>query len=229
MGKSQFKYFFVIGMLLITAPLSWVLLKSQPRPYKIRLDEFPLTIGSWQGEDIKLNKRKLVYAVLETKTILSRLYVNSEAKNEVTDLLIIYSKRTQRGFPPPEISFVARGRTIIKSGIEYIPLSNKESAPKLEANMFLGKTPNGKVLFLYWFGIGDRLMANYYKSSLYLLWDTIKGKNVPTTMVRVALPLVDDDFDKTMAVATGFIRQIVPILPEYITKRVPQKNTTGTE
>jgi len=219
MGKSQTKYFVVIGMLFITALLSWRFVRSQPKSYEIRLEEFPLTIGSWQGKDIKLDRLNLIYAVLETKTILSRLYVNPKAENEVIDFFVIYSERTKRGFHPPEVSFVASGKTIVKSGIEYIPLSSGENAPKLETNMFLGKTPRGRVLFLYWFSVGDRLMANYYKSSLYLLWDTIKGKNSPTTMVRLAMPLVDDDFEKTMAVATGFIQQIVPILPEY-TRRV---------
>ena len=95
--------------------------------------------------------------------------------------------------------------------------------------MFLGKTPNGRVLFLYWFGIGDRLMANYYKSSLYLLWDTIRGKDSPVTMVRVAMPLIEDDYDKTIAAATDFIQQIVPILPEYLTKREPEENSATTE
>ncbi|NOX98054.1 MAG: EpsI family protein [Nitrospirae bacterium] len=228
MGKSQAKYFVVIGMLLATALLSQGLFRSRPTSYKVKLDQFPLTIGSWKGKDIKLGQRKLVYAVLETKTILSRLYVNSKAKDEVVDFLVIYSERTSRGFHPPEVSFVAAGNTIVKSGIEYIPLSKEKNAPQLETNMFLGKTPRGRVLFLYWFSVGDRLMANYYKSSLYLLWDTIKGKDSPTTMVRLAMPLVDDDLEKTMAVATSFIQQIIPILPEY-TNRVSQKNTLGSE
>lgn len=213
---------------MVTAFLTWRLVQSQPGGYEIRLDEFPLAIGSWQGKDIEMDKLDLVYAVLETKTILSRLYINSEAENEIIDFFVTYSEKTSRGFHPPEVSFVASGKTIVKAGIEYIPLSNGENAPRLETNMFLGKTPRGRVLFLYWFSVGDRLMANYYKSSLYLLWDTMRGKNSPTTMVRLAMPLVDDDFEKTMAVATDFIQQIMPLVPEYI-KRAPLENLAITE
>lgn len=217
MGKAQIRYLIAIGMLLITAFLSSSLFRSQPQSYEIRLDEFPMTIGSWQGKDLKLERLDLVYAVLETKAVLSRLYVNSEAEEETIDFFVTYAEKTSRGFHPPEVSFVAQGRDIIKSGIEYIPLSDGENAPKLEANMFLGKAPGGRrVLFVYWFRIGDRLMANYYKSSLYLLWDTMRGKNSPATMVRVALPLINDDFERTMDVATDFIRRIVPIFPAYL-------------
>lgn len=220
MGKRQMRYLNVIVMLLITAVVSWRLFKSQPRSYEVRLEEFPMTIGSWRGRKVEFDRLDLLYAVLETKTVLSRVYVNSEAENEVIDFFVTYSERTSRGFHPPEVSFVARGRTIIKTGIEYIPLGDDENAPKLEANMFLGKTSEEeKILFLYWFGIGDRLMANYYKSSLYLLWDTIRGRSSPASMVRIAIPLIDDDFEKTMAVATDFIQQVVPILPEYLKER----------
>ena len=66
-------------------------------------------------------------------------------------------------------------------------------------------------------------MANYYKSSLYLLWDTMRGKTPPAFMVRVALPLVNNNFDETMVVATDFIQQIVPILPEYLTEQISQE------
>lgn len=222
MGKALIRYGLAIGMLLVTAAVSWKLFRSHPQVYAVRLDEFPMVIGSWEGKDIKLDNLELVTSVLETKTLLTRIYVNSEAKNEIVDLFITYSERTSRGFHPPEVSFVARGSTIVKTGIVYIPLIKGRSAPRLQANMFLGETSaNGKTLFLYWFGIGDRLMANYYKSSLYLLWDTMRGKKSPASMVRIALPLINDNFEKTMAVATDFIQQIVPVIPGYLTEKVP--------
>lgn len=224
MKIMQNRYLHVIGMLLITAALSWKLFGSQPQPYEIRLDEFPLTIGSWDGKKNEMKDLDLTYAVLETKTILSRTYVNSKAENRVVDFFVTYSEKTSRGFHPPEVSFVASGRKIVKAGIEYIPLAKREDAPMLEANMFLGEgAAGGRALYIYWFGIGDRLMANYYKSSLYLLWDTIRGKSSPAFMVRVALPLVNNDFDETMAAATDFIQQIVPVLPEYLTERVTER------
>lgn len=224
MKKTQNRYFYVIGMLLITAILSWKLFGSQPQSYEIRLDEFPLTIGAWQGKKNEMDNLDLVYAVLETKTILSRVYVNSKAENKIVDFFVTYSEKTSRGFHPPEVSYVAQGRRIVKAGIEHIPLAKGENAPMLETNMFLGEDSKGrKSLYIYWFGIGDRLMANYYKSSLYLLWDTMRGKTPPAFMVRVALPLVNNNFDETMVVATDFIQQIVPILPEYLTEQISQE------
>ena len=220
--KSQTKYFIVIGLFLVTVFFSRELLYAPPRVYEIRLDEFPLTIGSWEGQASELSASiERIHAVLGTKAVLPRLYINSEAENQVIDLFVTYSEKDHRAFHPPGVSFVAAGNTIIKSGIECIPLLDREKVPELRVNMFLGKTPHGKIIYLYWFGIGDRLLANYYLSALYLLWDTIRGVDSPISMVRVAIPLIDDDLEKTMEVATGFIQQIVPLLPEYLVERVP--------
>lgn len=205
-------------MLLVSAVLSWSLARSQGEGYEVRLSEFPMTIGSYSGRNVEMKREDVVYAVLETTAVLSRAYESSNAKGEVVDLLVTYFQRGHRGFHPPEVSFVASGNTIIKSGIVHIPLADGENALRLEANMFVGKTPNGEVLFLYWFGIGERLMASYYKGSAYLLWSTLLQRPSAASMVRVALPVVNGDLEKTMAAAREFIRQIVPILPEYLTE-----------
>lgn len=213
------RYSVVAGMLLVSALLSWALARSQAQGYQVRLHEFPMTIGSWKGRDAELGRADRVYAVLETRAVLDRAYENSSARGEVVNLLVTYFERGHRGFHPPEVSFVASGNMIVKSAVVRIALADGANAPQLEANMFLGKTPTGEMLFLYWFGIGDRLMASYYKGSAYLLWNAILQRPGPASMVRMALPVVNGDLEKTMATARQFIRQIVPVLPEYLTER----------
>lgn len=210
------RYYVVIVMFLVSALLSWELARSQWEEYEARLSELPMTIGSWQGRDVELKRAERVYAVLETSVMLSRVYKNSSTRSERVDLLVTYFKRGHRGFHPPEVSFVASGNTIIKSGTVRIPLGDGVNAPQLEANMFLGRTPAGEELFLYWFGIGERWMASYYKGSAYLLWNTLLRRPSPASMVRVALPVVNGDLEKTMGAAREFIRQLMLVLPEYL-------------
>ena len=229
-GTHQTRYYVVIGMLLLSALLSRSLAESQGKGYEVRLNEFPMAIGSWQGRNVerKGKEKELIYAVLETSTVLSRVYQNSDAKSRVVDLLVTYFERGHRGFHPPEVSFVAAGNTIIKSGIVRIPLGGAGNSRQLEANMFVGRTPKGEVLYLYWFGIGERLMASYYRGSLHLLWDTFLQRPRPASMVRVALPVVTGDIEKTMEEAGEFIQQIVPVLPEYLVER-PRARLSETQ
>ena len=213
------RYRIAAGLLIVSALGSWAVARSQAARYEVNLNELPRTIGSWEGRDIDEKQKDLVYAVLETSAVLSRRYVKRDGRGETVDLLVTYFDRGHRGFHPPEISFVASGKTIISSDRVVMPLTEAASGPRLEANRFVGKTPSGEVLYLYWFSIGDDLMASYYKGSVYLLWNAVVQRNSPASMVRVAVPMAAGDLDRTMATASDFIRVLVPILPHYLVER----------
>ena len=213
------RYAVVIGMLAVSAAFSLWLAGARQEDYEVRLREFPLTVGEWRGQDVVLAKPDMVYAVLETNAVLSRVYRHS-GDGDTVDLLVTYFEHGHRGFHPPEVSFVAGGNTIIQSGLVRVALGSEVgSEPPLEANMFLGKTPAGQVLFLYWFGIGDRWTASYLKGSVQLLWNAMLRRRSAASMVRIALPVTGGDVERTMATAQRFTRLILPVLPEYLTER----------
>jgi EpsI family protein len=167
---------------------------------------------------VVLAKPDMVYAVLETSAVLSRIY-RRPGGSDTVDLLVTYFERGHRGFHPPEVSFVAAGNTISRSGLVRVGLGDTAGSPQLEANMFLGTTPTGQVLFLYWFGVGDRWTASYLRGSVQLLWNAVWRRPSAASMVRIALPVVDGDVERTRATAQQFSRVILPLLPEYLTER----------
>jgi len=219
------RYYIVIGMFLLSAAMSLSVVKSQARQYEVRLKDLPTTIGRYQGRDAGLGREDLVYAVLETAAVLNRVYARPESQGDRVDVLITYFERGHRGFHPPEVSFVASGNSIVRSGIVRIPLAGR--APELEANMFLGKTPHGETLFLYWFGIGERWMASYYKGSANLLWNALLRRPSAASMVRLALPVVNGNIEATLATAGEFTRQLMLLLPEYL-KELPVDGSRKT-
>lgn len=212
------RYGVVIGMLAVSAALSLWLVRAGQENYEVRLREFPLTVGEWRGRDVTLGKPDMVYAVLETSAVLSRVYRHS-ADGETVDLLVTYFERGHRGFHPPEVSFVAGGNTIIRSGLVPIALGDGAGSPSLEANMFLGATPTGQVLFLYWFGIGDQWTPSYVKGSAHLLWNAMRRRRSAASMVRIAVPVTGGDVERTMMTAQQFTRLILPLLPGYLTEQ----------
>jgi EpsI family protein len=220
-GRStRRRYAVVIGILAVSAVLSLWLARTGPEGYEVKLQELPLTLGEWMGRNEELGKPDMVYSVLETSAVLSRVY-RRPRRGDSVDLLVTYFERGHRGFHPPEVSFVAAGNRIIRSGLVRITLGAGAGSSQLEANMFLGETPAGQVLFLYWFGIGDQWMASYLKGSVQLLWNAMLRRRSAASMVRIAVPVVDEDVDRTMATARDFTRLILPLLPEYLTDRSP--------
>jgi EpsI family protein len=212
------RYAVVIGMLAVSAALSLWVARARQEDYQVRLHEFPLSLGEWTGRDVDLKKLDVVYAVLETSAVLSRVY-RRPGNGETVDLLVTYFEHGHRGFHPPEVSFVAAGNTVIRSGLVRMVFGDEIGSRPLEANMFLGQTPTGQVLFLYWFGLGDQWMASYLKGSVRALWNTMLGRRSAASMVRIALPVIDGDVERTMATARQFTRLILPRLPEYLTER----------
>ncbi len=166
-----------------------------------------------------LERLDLVYAVLETTSVLSRTY--EKAGGAGVDLLVTYFERGHRGFHPPEVSFVASGNTIVRAARVHIPLADGDGARRLEANMFLGKTPRGQVLFIYWFGVGDRQMASYLKASALQFWSSIQQRPGRASMVRLALPVPAGGLERARAAATDFIRHLVPMLSELLAEPPP--------
>jgi EpsI family protein len=212
------RYTVVIAMLVVSAAFSLWSAGARQEDYEVRLREFPLTVGEWRGQDVVLGKPDMVYAVLETSAVLSRIY-RRPGGSDTVDLLVTYFERGHRGFHPPEVSFVAAGNTISRSGLVRVGLGDAAGSPQLEANMFLGTTPTGQVLFLYWFGVGDRWTASYLRGSVQLLWNAVWRRPSAASMVRIALPVVDGDVERTRATAQQFSRVILPLLPEYLTER----------
>lgn len=212
------RYAVVIGLLAVSAALSLWLARAGQADYEVRLRQFPVTLGEWRGRDVTLGKPDMVYAVLETSAVLSRVYRHS-GDGDTVDLLVTYFEHGHRGFHPPEVSFVAGGNTIIRTGLVPIALDDGAGSPPLEANMFLGATPAGQVLSLYWFGIGDRWTSSYVKGSAQLLWNAIRRRRSAASMVRIAVPVTGGDVERTMATAQQFIRLILPLLPEYLAER----------
>ena len=218
-GRStRRRYSVVMGILAVSAVLSLWLGSGRHEGYETKLHELPLTVDGWMGRDVELSRPDMVYAVLETSAVLSRVYRGPREGDRV-DLLVTYFERGHRGFHPPEVSFVAGGNRIIQSGLVRIPLGDEAGSPGLEANMFLGETPAGQVLFVYWFGIGDQWMASYLKGSVQLLWNAVLRRRSAAGMVRIALPVVGGDVDRAMATARQFTRLILPLLAEYLTER----------
>ena len=59
-------------------------------------------------------------------------------------------------------------------------------------------------------------MPSYYRSSAYRIWDAMWRRPTSASMVRVALPLVNGDVERTMATAEKFIGDLRPLLPRYL-------------
>ena len=217
------KYIISIGILLLailfTAPLHHDINR---RSYAIKLDELPMELGQWKGENMPVAEK--VYKVLGTETVLSRRYTNK--KEKVITCTIVYSEGERTSMHPPELCFTMGGGKIINRGKELIrikglspdqDIDGGSAKPfNLRVNAFSGKLQRGKELVYYWFIVGDRALTNYYKRQFYTAWDALCRRKSKEAMVRVGTFFEEGGLHRARQRLEDFINEVFPILPEYL-------------
>lgn len=204
--------------LLVAALLGLIYLwqSKNPAPSQIGLENIPVQIGGWKGKDIPISER--VYKILETKDVLTREYSN--ARGGRVDLTIVYSGTSRAAFHPPEICYLGGGRELLNKNQEEIEIGGPGKNSRLRANKLLMKDKFGLEIAWYWFTAGSKVTENYYLQQCYFIRDELRRNPVGGSLIRVSTRTVSDDPLQADALGRDFIRQLVPLLPDYI---IPKK------
>lgn len=206
---------YIITIVLLSLTLLGLIYFWQARsisPAKIKLENIPLELGEWKGEDIPISQR--TYEILETKDALMRQYTN--AQGERVALVIVYSAVNRGSFHPPEICYLGGGRELLNKGVERIEIAKSEkNSYAMQVNKLIMQDKAGKEIAWYWFTAGSRITSNYYRQQCYFIWDEIRNKRTGGALIRVSIRVADDS---RIAEAQGkdFIQQVAPILLDYL-------------
>lgn len=212
-------YLITIALLSLTlAALIYLWQSRNTLPAQVRLEDIPLKLGEWKGEDIPISER--IYQLLETKDVLMREYSN--AKGERVVLAIVYSGANRGSFHPPEICYLGGGRELLNKGMETVELGEpKKSSSAMQVNRLLMQDQAGKEIAWYWFTAGSKVTDNYYLQQCYFIWNELRRNPIGGSLIRVSARAMGADLGKADAIGKGFIRQLVPVLPGHL---IPEKN-----
>ena len=201
---------YLIVIILLSLTLLGLIYLWQARnvpPAEIKLENIPLTLGEWKGEDLPISSR--TFEILETKDVLMREYVNSRGERVV--LAIVYSGISRGSFHPPEICYLGGGRELLNKGLEEIENG-------MQVNKLLMQDKAGKEIAWYWFTAGNRVIANYYRQQLFFISDELSHKSQGGALVRVSIRAAGD-LQEAEAKGKDFIRQLSPVLLNYLTPK----------
>ena len=160
---------------------------------------FPTTLGDWTGTDSKLDER--TYEILETKNILSRVYVNKNGAS--VHLLLVGSSKDRRVAHPPEVCYLGSNYNILNESETTLEIDSKKIPVKrFSAEHERDLKDKQKVLYLY--KIGARLTTNYYTQQLQFAMDKLTQKESLVLLIRIA---GSDD-----TVFTDFLSNILKVI-----------------
>jgi len=71
-------------------------------------------------------------------------------------------------------------------------------------------------LVLYWYQSRDRVVASEYRAKLFSIADAIRWNRTDTALVRVVVPMRDDDRGQATATAVDFVKAFFEPLRSFL-------------
>lgn len=181
------------------------------KPYKfdlaqdVKVNDFPKTIGEWQGEDIPLSERD--YEILETRNLFVRDYKNKNG--DLVNLYIIRAADNRRALHPPEVCYTGGGATIAEKSV--IPMTGS-----ITANKFTIEDKNSRQLVVYWFKSTHLNTYSYLKQQLKIVTDRLLGKKTSGALIRVSTEIKGGREAAALELIKKFCGEIETLLTKYV-------------
>lgn len=209
-----------LGALILGVQLASALALSRkeylpsPRP----LAEFPWEIGEWRRVEDQILEPG-VLEMLAPDDFLNRLYVSPQYPAGVS-LFMVYYKTQHRASNAhdPKVCLPGAGWNPLDSKV--IDVSLPDNGATIPVNHYLVAKGSTQALVLYWYETHKRSFAREQWTRLQRILDTVAENRTDIALVRLVVPIVDNN---TAAAAEAGIRFIRASYPD-IRRQFPPKN-----
>lgn len=201
---------FLIGHALVVHGLS----RNEKTPEHRALEEFPIEIKDWRMEyEGKVEQE--VQEVLQADDTLVRTY-RRPMESTLAYLYIAYFKSQRTGVAPhsPKHCLPGAGWAPIEARKTEIAVPGREDP--IRVNQYTVAKGDQKVLVLYWYQTRNRVIASEYAAKFYLVTDAIRYNRTDTALVRIMMPIINDDAASAADQAEQFVRSCFPLLEEFL-------------
>jgi len=197
--------------------LQTVLLYSSIRPEFIPtsrpLDQVPHQFDSWSMvQESQVDPETA--DILKADDLLNREYRDISTGTQAS--LFVASFRTQRnGKAPhsPKNCMPGSGWTQLSS--QNYPLDAGVGAP-IVVNRYVIVHGQERELVLYWYQSRDRVVADEFRAKYWVVADAIRLNRTDTALVRVIIPIANNDEDTATRTGAAFIRSFFGTLRQYL-------------
>ncbi|HEV3330876.1 MAG TPA: EpsI family protein [Bryobacteraceae bacterium] len=178
------------------------------------LFEFPTTFGSWSMvRDVPIEKE--VQDILKADDTLNRVYVNPDYHVEA-DLFIGFFKTQRTGQSPhsPKNCLPGSGWEPTQTGL--VSISVPGLAEPIVANRYVASHGDEKAVVIYWYQSHQRIIASEYAAKFWLVADSIRYHRSDTALVKLVLPVPNNDADAATRIGVDLARAVFPDLEKQL-------------
>jgi EpsI family protein len=208
--NNRYAWALTVALLLEAAAFYAIASRSEQAPLVSPLTLFPPALGGWtMARDVPIEKE--VQDVLKADDTLNRVYVNS-SQTGYAFLFIAYFKTQRYGQAPhsPKNCLPGSGWEPVETGRETIEVPGWD-AP-IVTNRYVVEHGDDKSVVLYWYQTHQRIIASEYWAKFWLVVDSVRYRRSDTSLVKIVVPVHDNDIGAATAVGVEFIQAMFPSL-----------------
>jgi EpsI family protein len=192
--------------------------RSEVVPPREPFANFPFQVGSWRGLDTQpLDERTL--AVLGADDHLSRIY--HQGQKDVAGLFVAYYQTQRAGdsmHSPLNCLPGAGWQPLEKS---YLPIEVTDHTGKpqqITVNKYIIEKGLDQQVVLYWYQSHGRVIANEYRSKIFMVYDAARLNRSDAALVRVTSPrlALADSHLEAETNAVELVKAIFPLLDRFL-------------
>jgi EpsI family protein len=163
---------------------------------------FPLDLGDWHFLREAVVEPE-IRDFLHADDLLSRVYADSSAQ-QGAELFVAAFKTLSNGAAPhsPKNCLPASGFTPLLADEITLDAGGRP----ITVNRYVVARGEERSLVLYWYQSRDRAVASEYRAKFFSIADAIRLNRTDTALVRVVVPIRDDNRDQATKMAADFVR-----------------------
>jgi EpsI family protein len=201
------------AVLISQALLFYGLSRAEVRPQNRPLSELPQQLGSWRMS-VEGVVDKETQEVLKADELLNRGYVNPALRVEA-NLFVAFFQTQRTGQTPHSPKNCLPGNGWIQTISDTLNVQVPGRAEPMEVNRYLVAKGENKSIVLYWYQSRDRVVASEYMARFYTAADAIRHNHTDTALVRVVVPVVNNNDQAATDAAVNFVKDFFGQLRQH--------------
>ena len=192
------------AFLIAQAVAFYGLSRAEVIPQSPPLAGLPKLIGDWTTVQEGVVEKE-VQEVLKADDTLTRAFVSPRFRDHA-GLFIAFFRSQRNGKAPhsPKNCLPGSGWVQNEQGFTKIMIDGR--AEPIEVNRYVVQKGDSKSLVLYWYQSRDRVVASEYSAKGYVMLDALRDNRTDSALVRVIVPVTENNVDRAMSSATDFVR-----------------------